>query len=149
MCAHTVQCSLTILLAASDESVLVSRAVNITVKEILLKPAGKDTHKEKQRLVFRHCIIITLIFQLLSPTTTYIYIYIYTYTYSYVSYLYTYICNPIALMLCVSLYHLANTHTRTHRVPHYPSFVYFSPFCSDMYTQTHTHKPHVKLSAPL
>lgn len=33
-----------ILPAASEDSVLVSRAVNININDITLKPAGKDTH---------------------------------------------------------------------------------------------------------
>lgn len=35
-------------LAASDDSVLVSRAVNLQIKGVTLKPAGKDTHRHRR-----------------------------------------------------------------------------------------------------
>lgn len=35
------------LLPASDDSVLVSRAINLNIDGITLKPAGKHTHKER------------------------------------------------------------------------------------------------------
>ena len=104
--ARIVSIPFIILFAASDDSILVSKAVHIEINGITLKPAGKDTvthshththtHTHRKGLVFTH---LRLSFLRLSLSICHQHVN----TYSYVSYLHTYICNPIALTLFMPL----------------------------------------------
>ena len=143
--ARIVSIPFIILFAASDDSILVSKAVHIEINGITLKPAGKDTvthshththtHTQKGACVYTFTPLIPQVVPLnLSPT-----------------------CKHLQLCLLLTHLHLqpyslnpvhafieSETHTHTHTqigsylqatTPH----LSISPSHSDIYTQTHTH----------
>lgn len=135
-------CPLILLLAASDDSILVSRAVNINIDNITLKPAGKDTpthtHTQRERgaCINTFILLISQVVSLTLPPT-------HKHSHTYICLIYT----PIALTLFMPLYPL--THTQLLFTDRYSSFVYFSLPLWHIHTNTHTQTTHQVVWSPV